>query len=36
LVGASSVEQLNDNLGALDYLLFSEEELTEIEAILNK
>ncbi|HOO83278.1 MAG TPA: L-glyceraldehyde 3-phosphate reductase [Prolixibacteraceae bacterium] len=36
LVGASSVEQLNDNLGALDYLLFSEEELTEIECILNK
>lgn len=36
LVGVSSIEQLNDNLGALDYLLFSEEELTEIEAILNK
>ena len=36
LIGASSVEQLNDNLGSLDYLLFSEEELTEIDGILNK
>ncbi|MGF7137742.1 aldo/keto reductase [Roseimarinus sediminis] len=34
LVGASSVEQLDDNLGALDYLLFSAEELVEIETII--
>ncbi len=34
LVGASSVEQLNDNLGALEYLLFSKEEIEEIETIL--
>lgn len=36
LVGASSVEQMEDNLGALDYLLFSNEELAEIESILAK
>lgn len=36
LVGASSVEQLDDNLGALDYLLFSAEELVEIETIIKK
>lgn len=36
LVGASSVQQLDDNLGALDYLLFSEEELVEIDGILSK
>lgn len=31
LVGASSVAQLEDNLGALDKLAFSDEELREIE-----
>ena len=36
LIGASSVEQLEDNLGALDYLLFSNEELEEIDLILAK
>jgi L-glyceraldehyde 3-phosphate reductase len=36
LVGASSVEQLEDNLGALDYLLFSNEEIIEIALILSK
>lgn len=35
LIGASSVKQLDDNLGALDYLLFSNEELIEIDDILN-
>jgi L-glyceraldehyde 3-phosphate reductase len=34
LVGASSTEQLDDNLGALDYLLFSDEEIEEINLIL--
>ncbi|MFA9390549.1 MAG: aldo/keto reductase [Prolixibacteraceae bacterium] len=34
LVGASSVEQLEDNLGALDYMLFSAEEIEEIKTIL--
>lgn len=34
LVGASSVQQLEDNLGALDYLLFSNEEIVEINSIL--
>jgi len=32
LVGASSVAQLDDNLGALDQLEFADEELAEIEA----
>lgn len=36
LVGASSVAQLNDNLKALDCLVFSSEELVEIEALLAK
>jgi len=36
LVGASSVEQLEDNIGALDYVLFSTEEIVEIDAILKK
>lgn len=36
LVGASSVEQLDDNIGALDYLQFSAEELDEIENILKE
>ena len=36
LIGASSVEQLEDNFGALEYLLFSHEEIAEIEAILSK
>lgn len=34
IVGASSVEQLMDNLSALDNTGFSEEELTQIEAVL--
>jgi len=36
LIGASSVEQLEDNIGALEYTLFSAEELVEIETILSK
>ncbi len=35
LVGASSVKQIEDNLGALEYQLFSEEEVTEIDNILS-
>jgi L-glyceraldehyde 3-phosphate reductase len=35
LVGASSVEQLTDNLNALDFLLFSDKEIEEIEQILS-
>jgi L-glyceraldehyde 3-phosphate reductase len=31
LIGASSVEQLEDNVAALDRLDFSDEELAEIE-----
>jgi L-glyceraldehyde 3-phosphate reductase len=31
LVGASSVEQLEDSLGALDNLSFSDDELAEID-----
>jgi L-glyceraldehyde 3-phosphate reductase len=31
LVGASSVAQLEDNLGALDNLAFDDEELAEID-----
>ncbi|MEO9175045.1 MAG: aldo/keto reductase, partial [Gaiellales bacterium] len=31
LVGASSVQQLEDNVGALDQLAFSADELAEIE-----
>jgi L-glyceraldehyde 3-phosphate reductase len=34
LIGASSVEQLNNNLASLNNLIFSEEELTSIENIL--
>jgi L-glyceraldehyde 3-phosphate reductase len=34
LVGARTVEQLRDNLGTLDNLEFSREELTKIEKIL--
>lgn len=34
LIGASSVEQLEDNLAALNNLKFSDEELDEIESIL--
>lgn len=34
LIGASSVQQLDDNLGALANLHFSDEELAEIDAIL--
>jgi L-glyceraldehyde 3-phosphate reductase len=36
LIGASSVKQLDDNLDALKYLTFSNEELSDIESILNK
>jgi L-glyceraldehyde 3-phosphate reductase len=35
LIGASSVEQLSNNLAALNNLSFSQEELTAIESILN-
>ena len=31
LIGASSVEQLDDSLGALENLSFSDEELAEID-----
>src|SRR5512140_2253622 len=34
LIGASSVQQLEDNLAALNNLKFSEEELNKIESIL--
>jgi L-glyceraldehyde 3-phosphate reductase len=34
LIGASSVQQLDDNLAALNNLIFSDEELDEIESIL--
>lgn len=34
LIGASSVEQLSNNLASLNNLSFSEQELTDIEAIL--
>jgi L-glyceraldehyde 3-phosphate reductase len=34
LIGASSVQQLDDNLAALNNLVFSEEELQKIEDIL--
>jgi L-glyceraldehyde 3-phosphate reductase len=34
VIGASSVRQLEDNLGALDNLGFSDDELAEIEGIL--
>lgn len=36
LIGASSVSQLNDNAAALKHLVFTEEELAEIEEILGK
>jgi L-glyceraldehyde 3-phosphate reductase len=36
LIGSSSVEQLKDNLSALEKLDFSEEELDQIEAILKE
>lgn len=35
LVGVSRPEQLDDNIGALDNLYFSPEELSEIESILS-
>jgi L-glyceraldehyde 3-phosphate reductase len=35
LIGASSVKQLEDSLGALNNLNFSDEELNKIESILN-
>lgn len=35
LVGASSPEQLTDNAGAIDCIVFSEAELSEINEILN-
>jgi L-glyceraldehyde 3-phosphate reductase len=31
LVGASSVKQLEQNIGALDHLEFSQEEMAEID-----
>ncbi|OLE26469.1 MAG: aldo/keto reductase [Actinobacteria bacterium 13_1_20CM_3_71_11] len=34
VIGASSVRQLEDNLGALDHLGFSDDELAEIEGVL--
>jgi L-glyceraldehyde 3-phosphate reductase len=34
LIGASSVNQLNDNLASLQNLHFSAEELQQIESIL--
>jgi len=34
LVGASSVAQLEDNLGALDNISFSSQELDSIESVL--
>jgi len=34
LIGASSVDQLKDNLSALEKLEFSDEELDKIETIL--
>jgi L-glyceraldehyde 3-phosphate reductase len=34
LIGASSVKQLEDNLASLNNLMFSDEELNEIESIL--
>ncbi len=36
LIGASSVEQLEDNLQALNNLQFAAEELQEIDAIINR
>ncbi|MFL7871295.1 MAG: L-glyceraldehyde 3-phosphate reductase [Anaerolineales bacterium] len=36
LIGSSSVEQLQDNLAALEKLSFSEDELNKIEAILKE
>jgi L-glyceraldehyde 3-phosphate reductase len=36
LVGASSVAQLENNLGALENKKFSKEELEAIEAVLTK
>lgn len=36
LIGASSVDQLSDNLAALDNRVFSDEELKEIEGELGK
>lgn len=35
LIGASSVEQISENLGSLDNTTFSESELKRIEGILN-
>lgn len=36
VIGTSSVDQLNDNLMALDHLLFSEDELAAIAGILER
>lgn len=36
IVGASSVKQLDDNLHALDHLVFAAEELVEIEEVLGR
>jgi L-glyceraldehyde 3-phosphate reductase len=35
LIGASRVQQIDDNVGALANLAFSDAELAEIEAILS-
>jgi L-glyceraldehyde 3-phosphate reductase len=35
IVGARNVDQLGDNLKALDHLSFSEEELHRIDTILD-
>jgi aryl-alcohol dehydrogenase-like predicted oxidoreductase len=34
LIGARTIEQLKDNLGTLDNLEFSREELKKIETII--
>jgi L-glyceraldehyde 3-phosphate reductase len=36
LIGASSVQQLEDNLAALNNLKFSDEELDKLESILKQ
>jgi L-glyceraldehyde 3-phosphate reductase len=36
LISTSKVEQLEENIKALDHLVFSEDELIEIDHILNK
>ena len=36
IIGASSVKQLSDNLGAIDSLSFSPEEFSEIRTVLSE